>query len=319
MVLLKGIGVASRTVTVFCILWVIIVYVFAVVFRQLTEDHSYKHLTHNFRSVPESMNTLLLDGILPMHSSLVNDVGAANWTFWPIMISFIVIVSLILFNMLIGVMVDVTQVISEQQKEGLTATIVATNLREIMADLNKNPDAPFTKFEFQKFVIEPEVMSVLFEHGVDIIALLEGSEIIFEDMEKQGEVFDFPKLIDIVLDMRGTNPATVKDVNETLRVIKSFVQDLEHALTKNLSTQFNNLRAELCARDADRDVRRKRKSSDESDSDSDEVDGNQMQPDQTHGTSDFKSTVCLSVSSSAYSAGDHTVTSLPLSRPDLWT
>merc|ERR1712125_95991 len=79
MVLLKGIGAASRTVTVFSALWLIIVYVFAVVFRQLTVNYAYNDTVHNFSSVTYSMNTLLLNGILPAHQGLVDDVAHANW------------------------------------------------------------------------------------------------------------------------------------------------------------------------------------------------------------------------------------------------
>merc|ERR1712232_1109979 len=38
-ILVKGIGAASRSVVVFCILWAMIIYVFAVVFKEFTVGH----------------------------------------------------------------------------------------------------------------------------------------------------------------------------------------------------------------------------------------------------------------------------------------
>merc|ERR1719408_40524 len=57
-VLIKTIGVASRSVFFFFIFWLIIIYVFSVLFRQVTKGTDVGDLY--FSTVPNAMNTLLL-------------------------------------------------------------------------------------------------------------------------------------------------------------------------------------------------------------------------------------------------------------------
>merc|ERR1719421_1644553 len=60
-IFIKGIGAASRSVASIFALWIIIVYVFAVLFVQTTN-------LNEFGDVPTSMNTLLLDGLFADNS-----------------------------------------------------------------------------------------------------------------------------------------------------------------------------------------------------------------------------------------------------------
>lgn len=60
-IIMKGLVYASRSVCVFFLLWVMIVYVFAILFKQIT-DGQVVGITY-FHSVPAAMNTLLLNGV----------------------------------------------------------------------------------------------------------------------------------------------------------------------------------------------------------------------------------------------------------------
>merc|ERR1712232_1179668 len=101
-VLMKGILVASRSVLVFFLLWIIIIYVFAVIFRQITDGDAIGD--QYFETVPDAMNTLLLDGILPDTSQLVNDMAGANPILWPIVMFFILLSCVTIMYMLVGVL-----------------------------------------------------------------------------------------------------------------------------------------------------------------------------------------------------------------------
>merc|ERR1711959_597108 len=226
---------------------------FAVVFRQLTVNYAYGPITYNFQSVTLSMNTLLLNGILPLHQALVDDVARANWIFWPLMVFFVVLASVTLLNMLVGVMVDIIQVIGFAQKEGITVSVLATGLREVMKEMDRNPEAPFSKYEFLKFLNEPQVMGLFYENGVDVIALVETSEFVFEDMQRQQEEFHFSNLIDMVMNLRGTNPATVRDVKDSLKFTKFLVRDVEFQVIRRFDDAFFQLRLELQNRDSERE------------------------------------------------------------------
>merc|ERR1712032_808939 len=62
MMFVKGMGAALQSVIYTLILLVILLYVFAVVFKQLTDDTTVGRVY--FESVPHGMNHLLLDGVL---------------------------------------------------------------------------------------------------------------------------------------------------------------------------------------------------------------------------------------------------------------
>lgn len=56
----------------------------------------------SFRSLPQSMNTLLLAGALPDQSSLVEDAGATHFLLYPLMLLYMLLASLTVMNMLVA-------------------------------------------------------------------------------------------------------------------------------------------------------------------------------------------------------------------------
>merc|ERR1712217_832217 len=101
-----------------------------------------------FESVPVAMNTLLLDGILPDAAVLVNDMAGANPILWPFIMGFILLASLTLMYMLIGVLVEVIGVIAVTEKEVMTVSAVASDLRDALEHLGTDTEKPFGKTEF---------------------------------------------------------------------------------------------------------------------------------------------------------------------------
>merc|ERR1719343_1020545 len=94
-----------------------------------------------FSSVPAAMNSLLLGGILPAHRTFVEGVSKEFWLFWPISISFICLASVMLMNMLVGVLVEVVRAIASTEKDGILVLSLATDLRSTMSGLGWNPEA----------------------------------------------------------------------------------------------------------------------------------------------------------------------------------
>merc|ERR1712187_691449 len=108
-------------------------------------------------------------------------------------------------------MVEVVSVIGATQREGMIVSLVATQLREAFALLQKDTQVPLSKFEFQQLLNEPSIIRILSEAQVDVVAFVEATEITFEDIEKNGEIgMSFESFVELVLDMRGTNPVTIK-------------------------------------------------------------------------------------------------------------
>lgn len=217
-VLIKGIMAATRSVSVFFLLWLLIIYVFAIVFTQLTDDTALGD--QYFETVPDAMNTLLLDGILPETSALISNVVRASKWYWPIIMLFITLASITVMYMLVGVLVDVVGVIAAAEKEGMMVTSIANELRQAFANTDRNTELPITQFEFNKLLLDPEIASIISTADVDVTMLHDMSDVIYEYPEIESLGLTFEKFIEIVLNMREHNPSTVKDVKEQVRVMK---------------------------------------------------------------------------------------------------
>jgi len=242
-IIIKGIGFAARSVLVFFLLWTMIIYVFAIVLRQTTTGFDFG--TKHFSTVSHAMVTLFLSGIVPGQADLVHEAGYAHWAFWLILVSFVLLASVTIMYMLVGVLVEVMTVISSTEKEGMTVSYVAAMLRSIMTQHNYSTEVPLSQREFQQLLREQEVDRLLRDIGVDVVALVDTADVIYEDFTKHGLIMDFGNLMDTILNLRGKNTATVKDVKEQSRVIKSVVQQTLQANGAKVMEEFQYLRAEL--------------------------------------------------------------------------
>jgi hypothetical protein len=247
-IVLKTIIVASRAVLIFFVMWLIIIYVFAVIFRQMTdgEDVGGKY----FASVPAAMNTLLLEGVLPDSATIVTDLSEANPWCWPIIMFFIALATLTVMYLLIGVLVDVVSTVASAEKEAILTQFISGTLREALTiqgyDVSQDGQG-ISRDDFKNILQIPDIVQVIEGAGVDVVALCDMSDMIFDDVEKggTGSNLDFVGVMDIVLNMRGTNPATVKDVKEQLRVLKVMMQDAVKSLQGKIHEEMKGLRSEI--------------------------------------------------------------------------
>jgi len=250
-VLIKGIKAAVRSVMVFFMLWMLIIYIYAVILRQATEEAEIGK--RYFRSVPAAMNTLLLRGILPEFADFMDDVGDEIPVLWPILMSFILLASITMMNMLIGVLVEVVSVLSAVEKESATVTRVASGLRQAMTALGRDTSASLSQDEFRNLLVQSEIVSIAVDAGVDVYNLLEQSDIVFESLQQESPAsqsqMSFEKFIDTILTMRESNHATVKDTSQNLRVISRMMRDTtnkaEDNLTKHIGSEVHHLEKEL--------------------------------------------------------------------------
>jgi len=243
-ILVKGIGAAARSVSVFCLFWLVILYVFAIFLRQATADTPSVGEIY-FQSVPHGMNTLLLDIILPDGAQVVNDVSDEAWHLYPVMLVFIMLASVTTMYMLIGVLCEVISAIASTEKESLVVGRVAEHLRDALISHGRDPDGSFSKKEFQDLLVEEDVMRILFDVGVEASILLDASDVIFERLDRDGEGLEFEKFVECVLSMRGSSTATVHDVTQLLILMKTMMKDNTTKLEVKIKEEVNFLHAAL--------------------------------------------------------------------------
>lgn len=244
MIIVKGLAFAARSVCVFSLLWAIITYAFAIILRQLTDGTSIG--TTFFKTVPESINTLLLPAVFGANAEVINSISAGNPGLWPLMVFFMALVSVTIMYMLLGVLVDVIGAVASTEKQKIEITYIVGQLREELEKMHIVPeDMALNQMDFQKLVLEPGIVRVMHEAGVNVDVLAEMLDLVWEDAAKSTQKITFTELVNMVLGMRGSNPATVKDCKEQIRVTNSLIKRCFMELYDELDEKVQQIRTEI--------------------------------------------------------------------------
>jgi len=230
MILIKGMFVAARSVFFTLLLLVTFIYVFAIAFTQLVGEGEMKD--KYFPNVGKSMSTLLLSGTLPDHADTVVDISEDNMLYAAIFLFYMLLGSLTVMNMLVGVLVEVVSVVSSVEKEQMVVNFVKVQLAQMMktSGLDANHDNLISKSEFQTLLEKPEAARALQDVGVDVVGLVDFTDFIFKD----GVELSFPNFMEMVLQLRGSNTATVKDIVDFRKFIMTEMKELQEKVCQKI-------------------------------------------------------------------------------------
>eukprot|EP00929_Paragymnodinium_shiwhaense_P080033 TRINITY_DN41718_c0_g1_i2.p1 TRINITY_DN41718_c0_g1~~TRINITY_DN41718_c0_g1_i2.p1 ORF type:complete len:684 (-),score=171.06 TRINITY_DN41718_c0_g1_i2:130-2181(-) len=230
--LVKGIGVASRSVFFTAILMLIVTYMFAIVLTQLTAGSEIAD--RYFDTVPDAMKNMLIYAIFPDLDEMLNSVGLASWLWVFILTFFIFLISLTLLNMLVGVLCEVVGVVSAVEKEELMANYLRDELRTLLEDLaDEGEDQDHvTKEDFCDLLLMPGAVRLFNEIGIDVVALANCVDVIFQG----GKCYDFGDIVALLLDLRGSNTCTVKDIVDLRKYITQELVLVQCNIAESLRT-----------------------------------------------------------------------------------
>jgi len=125
-------------------------------------------------------------------------------------------------NMLIGVLCEVISAVAVEEKESMIVDKVHDKLGSIMGDLDQNKDGTLSWDEFQAVLDIPHALAMLESVNVDAASMVDMAEdAFFEDGEPVS--LTFPDFMEMVLDLRGGQQASVKDI---LRMGKRFTKKI---------------------------------------------------------------------------------------------
>eukprot|EP00930_Biecheleria_cincta_P043119 TRINITY_DN29647_c0_g1_i1.p1 TRINITY_DN29647_c0_g1~~TRINITY_DN29647_c0_g1_i1.p1 ORF type:complete len:592 (+),score=120.23 TRINITY_DN29647_c0_g1_i1:38-1813(+) len=219
-IMIKAILVSLKTVSYIFALLIVVGYFFGVAFVILTEGSDER-----FSCVLTSMNTLLLAGALPDQADLVNAVydshsSPSNIVYYVLMTVYLMISALMMMNMLVGMLVEVISGVSMLEREEMMLVRVKSNLQEMLTELEliENEDDEITKDAFQSLLVAPKATTILQEVGVDVVGLVDFADYIFTD---EKPALSFEHFMDVVLQLRGSNAASVKDIIDLRKLILS--------------------------------------------------------------------------------------------------
>eukprot|EP00928_Gymnodinium_smaydae_P022249 TRINITY_DN18745_c0_g1_i1.p1 TRINITY_DN18745_c0_g1~~TRINITY_DN18745_c0_g1_i1.p1 ORF type:complete len:716 (-),score=122.51 TRINITY_DN18745_c0_g1_i1:41-2188(-) len=224
MVMIKGMMAAARSVCFTLGFLFIIMYIFGIAFVQLSADTA---AAVHFPDVLSSIYTLLIHGIF--QDSLLQ--FTTELKPFPILAllfyAFVLVGSLTLMNMLIGVLCEVVSAVAATEQEEMLVTYVHEKLAEVMRLIDTDEGGTISKDEFMQIIENVDAVRCMLDVGVDVFALVDLVDYIFMDENQQELELDFAKFMDVVLQLRGTNHATVKDIVDLRKFIRQALHESE--------------------------------------------------------------------------------------------
>lgn len=237
LILVKGIAAATRSVFFTLCLLIILLFIFGVAFRQLTDGLEMGKMY--FGSVARSMYTLLISGaFMDNLGVVVKQVGAESVLCAVLFWIFVLSSSLTVMNMLIGVLCEVVSAVATSERETMMVNFVKDRMNTLFHKLDTSCDGQLSREEFCTILEKPEAARLLEEVGVDVLGLVDQVDTIFteellpgvtEPVERQ---LSFVELMEVILDQRGGNKATVKHIVELRKTMHSAITEQNKVLVR---------------------------------------------------------------------------------------
>mmetsp|Transcript_98392 Transcript_98392/g.254417 ORF Transcript_98392/g.254417 Transcript_98392/m.254417 type:complete len:704 (-) Transcript_98392:135-2246(-) len=226
MILIKGVAVAARSVFWTLSLLFLLIYVFAICLLILTKDTAVAR--KYFPSLPGSMSTLMLRGLLPDSAGYVYDIDSYS-PFVAVIFSLFIVVGLVtVMNLLVGVLVEVVGVVAKTEREQMAVNFVKEEMNTLVEqELDRDAGGMISKSELEELLISSGAAKIISDVGVDIAGLVDIAD--YQLFHESTNV-PFSKFVELVLQLRGTNNATVRDVIDMRKFVMQELSGIEERL-----------------------------------------------------------------------------------------
>eukprot|EP00928_Gymnodinium_smaydae_P069349 TRINITY_DN5279_c0_g1_i1.p1 TRINITY_DN5279_c0_g1~~TRINITY_DN5279_c0_g1_i1.p1 ORF type:complete len:366 (-),score=61.82 TRINITY_DN5279_c0_g1_i1:122-1219(-) len=151
---------------------------------------------------------------------------------------FVLLSAFTLMNMLIGVLVEVVSAVASVEKEEMTISYVKERLERVVDMIDLDGGRSISKNEFMQILGYEEAVRCLHDVGVDAIGLVDFADFIFQKDDEEDEQdieLEFPDFMDVVLQFRGTNPASVKDIVDLRKFIHTEIKQMRQIVVNQTS------------------------------------------------------------------------------------
>mmetsp|Transcript_64246 Transcript_64246/g.150872 ORF Transcript_64246/g.150872 Transcript_64246/m.150872 type:complete len:630 (+) Transcript_64246:66-1955(+) len=237
MILLKGMIAAFRSVIVTLGLLLIVTYVYAIAFTSLSKEYNFA--TYYFPDVPASMFTCIVRGaLLDEVSALLDDVGRESGMIVALFLTYVLIAAVTVMNLLIGVLCEVVTLVASAEREELLIGFVQGQLEKIVATVDLDGNGLISHKEMKAILQDKDAVRALHSVGVDPVSLVDLADVLFplskdtDDGEESRSEMTFVQFMQELLELRGKNTATVKDMITLRKVMKVQQEDLLEAIGK---------------------------------------------------------------------------------------
>eukprot|EP00929_Paragymnodinium_shiwhaense_P003056 TRINITY_DN10345_c0_g1_i1.p1 TRINITY_DN10345_c0_g1~~TRINITY_DN10345_c0_g1_i1.p1 ORF type:complete len:634 (+),score=116.42 TRINITY_DN10345_c0_g1_i1:66-1967(+) len=224
MIMIKGILTGLRSVAASLILLGSFTYLFAILFRQLAADTT---AGEHFATVPESAYALFVQSCLPDNGDFMNMLFFEHWYLGCLFVFFMGIASMTIMNMLIGVMCEVMRVVSDdKQNQLLREKMIHVLRRKLQEDGNDvdHIEHHLMKEDLLNVLDDHDVVQALQKLHVDVLALVEDADVLFDGTDNQGLSFqEFTEVIVMFHDSQGATYRAMSGIRKRLNIVSEEV------------------------------------------------------------------------------------------------
>jgi voltage-gated sodium channel len=211
LIMVKGIGTATSSVSYTMFLLILATYVFAIALTQLSEDTEFGETF--LHGVAESMYTLIIYCAFFDDLSVYADAVKAESTVCMIIsVFYMVIAGITILNMLIGILCEVISAVAAEERESIAVDLVYARFEEIVDKLDEDKSKKISWVEFQKIMDMPEALAAFEEVKVDPEGVIDFAEDWFTDEKGQAVEINIGQFVEMVLELRMGKDVTMKDM-----------------------------------------------------------------------------------------------------------
>eukprot|EP00929_Paragymnodinium_shiwhaense_P120734 TRINITY_DN9276_c0_g2_i1.p1 TRINITY_DN9276_c0_g2~~TRINITY_DN9276_c0_g2_i1.p1 ORF type:complete len:323 (+),score=99.26 TRINITY_DN9276_c0_g2_i1:2-970(+) len=231
MILIKGMVTAMQSVVYVMLLLLVVTYVFAIACTQLSDGTEFKETY--FAHVALSMYSLMVYAtFLDNLADFCEAIRAESPVVLFVVSVFICLSALTVMNMLIGVLCEVIEAVAETEREEMLVQSIGSTLGRILKEIDENGNGTISFEEFKKILQIPDALRALQDVGVDPVGAVDFAEMFFVENGKFIEL-SFGRFMELMLDLRSTNVATVKDIMNLWKQAEWKIQECDRETKRN--------------------------------------------------------------------------------------
>lgn len=239
LIMVKAIASATRSVNLAMMLLIGVIYCFGIAFTSVLKGTDIGN--ESFPTVLYSMHSLLIHGALlddlaGLMTALLNESFIAFFLMYVV----VLIAAVTVMNMLIGILCEVITAVAEAERDAISIAVVKETLESCMSVGDQNDDGMIDQREFFEMVEKQEVQDALRDIDVDPGSIFDYNDEMFGN-DGNGKV-PFEQFMEVLLKLRGSNNATVRDLVDLRKFMNGKFNDLDQ-----LRAQLRDQGSSTCA------------------------------------------------------------------------
>jgi len=231
-VVFKGLFLGMKALFATLCALAFIIYVFGIAFTTMLS--AADDLGGAFETLPKAMNFLFLASVCSIDKAFIGKMMNLGWFYWALWLLFVTFANMAILKMMTGVLVSIINQCTKQTEEEGAQLKLKKHLGEMFEAADKDNSGLVSLDEFDAALEEDLLIRNLLDAGVDIVAFVE-----FTRPNIPQEGLHVHEIVRAMLQFRGKQTATVKDIMEVRMLMGSYLQTVPKPEKAEGAPQFH--------------------------------------------------------------------------------